>query len=71
MGEPAQNTPPVTAADRRAAILALPLRPEPLSDEEEAIFQEIEAEVAADEPVIPHAEVGAEIERIRRALAAE
>lgn len=33
------------AAERRAAILALPLRPEPLTEEEEAIFQEIEAEV--------------------------
>jgi hypothetical protein len=65
MDEPAQK--PITAAERRAAILALPLRPEPLSDEE-AIFQEIEAEVAAGEPVIPHAEVGAEIERVRRAL---
>jgi hypothetical protein len=26
MGEPAQNTPPVTAAERRAAILALRIR---------------------------------------------
>jgi hypothetical protein len=66
---PAQKL--ITAAERRAAILALPLRPEPLSDEEEAIFQEIEAEVAAGEPVIPHSEVGAEIERVRHALAAE
>jgi hypothetical protein len=69
MGEPARK--PITAAERRAAILALPLRPEPLSDEEEAIFQEIEAEVAAGEPTIPHAEVGAEVERIQGAIAAE
>lgn len=68
MGEPAQK--PITATERRAAILSLPLRPEPLSEEEEAIFQEIEAEVAAAEPVVPHADVPAEIERIRRALAA-
>lgn len=68
MGEPARNIAPTTAAERRAAILALPLRPEPLTDEEEAIFREIEAEVASGERVIPHAELPAALERMERAL---
>ncbi len=35
--------PPFTAAERRAAILALPLRDEPETDEERAIFDQAQA----------------------------
>jgi len=56
MREPAQK--PITAAHRRAAILALPLRPEPLSDEEEAIFQEIKARTQETDLSVPNRKDG-------------
>lgn len=67
MTEPAVSV-SSTVAERRAAIQALPLCAEPLTAEEEAIFREIEAEVASGERGIPHAELPATLERIERAL---
>lgn len=45
MGEPARKLSP--ADERRAAILALPLRAEPETDEERAIFEQGEADLRA------------------------
>lgn len=59
MGEAARKL--STAAERRAALLALPLRPEPPTAEEAAAFRDIQPEVDAGSPTIPHAEGVAEL----------
>lgn len=45
MGDPARKLSP--ADERRAAILALPLRAEPETDEERAIFEQAEEDIRA------------------------
>lgn len=61
----------VTAAERRAAILALPLREEPETDGERAIFDEAQAALREGRRGQTTDEVLAAIDAMRDATAAE
>ncbi|MFO0586298.1 MAG: hypothetical protein U0441_02100 [Polyangiaceae bacterium] len=45
MGSAARKFEPIPSEERLAALMALPLRSEPPTEEEDAIFEEIEAEL--------------------------
>lgn len=67
MGDPARKIEPTSAADERlAALLALPLRDEPPTEEERAIFAEIEAEIRAGYPGHSAQEIREDIQQMRR-----
>lgn len=64
MGDPARNLTP--AAERLAAILALPLRAEPETAEESAIFDQAEQDMRAGRRGHTTEEILAAIEQSRR-----
>lgn len=67
MGDAARKlNQPSTADERMAALLALPLRAEPETDEERAIFEEAEVDVRAGRRGYSTGEVLETIEKMRR-----
>lgn len=68
MGDAARRLAPTTTAEqRRAAILALPLRAEPETDEERAIFDEAAEDMHAGRRGHTTAEIEQSIEQMRLA----
>ncbi|MEZ4297259.1 MAG: hypothetical protein R3B70_20010 [Polyangiaceae bacterium] len=53
------------AANRRAVLLALPVSDEPMTDEEEALFEKLESFVRSGQRGLPHADVAAMLESRR------
>lgn len=67
MGNAARKFEPSPSDERLAALMALPLRPEPPSAEEDAIFSQIEAEIhSADDVGHTSDEIRTIIEQMRR-----
>lgn len=55
--------------ERRAMLVALPLRDEPESEEERAMFEEAERAIAAGDHGIPDGEAREMLEQMRRTAA--
>lgn len=68
MGNAARKFDPSPSDERLAALMALPLRAEPPTEEEDAIFSQIEAEIHSAEDVghTPD-DIRTVIEQMRRA----
>lgn len=67
MGDPALKIEPTSpASERLARLLALPLRDEPATDEEIAIFEQIEAELHSERRGHGPAEIRETIDQMRR-----
>lgn len=67
MVDPARKIAPTSpAGERLAALLALPLRAEPVTEEEEAIFEQIEAEVRGGHRGHGAQEIRETIQQMRR-----